>query len=95
VTAPALPGALAAATTTTRGVLVEFEGDLRAALSPAEVGRLLGMTGQQVRALCRSGRMRATVLYSDSPHPRYLISAAALFDEFLGGRDVPAPPAAE
>jgi hypothetical protein len=96
VNALALPGALAAATPTrTRGVLVEFEGDLRAALSPDEVGRLLGISGNKVRALCRSGQLRATVLYPDSPHPRYLISAEALFDEFLGGRDAPVPPAAD
>lgn len=86
-------GALAEARRVSVAVyVIELDGmGLRLAMSPDEVGPLLGRSADTVRRLCHEGRIRARNLAPGSRNGRYLISVGALV-EFLGGSDDPVPP---
>lgn len=88
-----LPAALAAARPVQAiGYMVELDGAMRLALTPAEAGPLLGLSAAAVIALCRSGNLRARNMRPGSRGGRYLIPVGALI-EYLGGRDDPVPAA--
>lgn len=88
-----LPDALAAARPVqTIGYMIELDGAIRLALTPAEAGPLLGLSAPQVIALCRAGHLRARNMRPGSRGGRYLVPVGALV-EFLDGRDDPVPAA--
>lgn len=83
-----LPDVLAAATPV-RAVAYALDvgAVARLALTPDEVGPLLGMSGQQVRHLCKSGQLHARILYPESRSARYLIPVKSIIEFLEGGGD--------
>ena len=89
-----LPGVLAAARPVgALGYVIELGGIAKLALTPDELGPLLGMTGKNVRRmLIHSGLLRTRNLHPGSPNGRYLVPVQAVA-EWLDGSDDPVPSA--
>jgi len=89
----ALPQALAAARPVRAiGYVIELDGVMRLALTPAEAGPLLGLSAAQICEMCKAGQLRSRNMHPGSRGGRYLIPVIALV-EWLNGRDGPVPSA--